>query len=545
MDMFERNGAKAAIKTVVGIMLVILWGINMAALAQDTKSSEIGLHMAVLQGNINAIEHHIKTGSDLNEIDAFGSAPLALAATFGRADAARVLISGGANPEIRDAQASAPLHIAALLGRADIARALLDAGANRQSRNGAGATAFDIASSPVSDDETLLKQLSAALGSLGCTVNRQQIAAARPQIARWLRPSTEALAAVNYKPISRKDWSVSTPDEQGLDPMLMAELYLDAAALETLHGVLVIKNGYLVAEGYFNAGSIDQKASLQSVSKSVYSTLVGLALEQGCLSGLDQKMMDFFPEIANRPVDPRKLEITIRDMLRMRSGYPWEESDPDLWKTFLAGDYLPLLEAVPLVSDPDAEFRYSNLTTHWLGMIVSRACDTDLRSFAEQHLFKPIELEPGDWWQDKYGFYFALLHMTACDAARFGLLYLNNGKYDDRQVVPSGWVRDSLQAHSTDASPTGTKGQKLGRYFVDIGYGYQWWSASVGDHDFEYAAGHGGQLIVLLDALDMIIVVTADPFFMQHDDEAWRHERANINLVGKFIASLPKAGASD
>jgi hypothetical protein len=79
----------------------------------------------------------------------------------------------------------------------------------------------------------------------------------------------------------------------------------------------------------------------------------------------------------------------------------------------------------------------------------------------------------------------------------------------------------------------------VGRYLHDVGYGYQWWSASAGDHDFDFAWGHGGQLIVLLDDLDMIVVVTADPFHLQHDDESWRHERANLNLVGKFIESLP------
>ena len=74
---------------------------------------------------------------------------------------------------------------------------------------------------------------------------------------------------------------------------------------------------------------------------------------------------------------------------------------------------------------------------------------------------------------------------------------------------------------------------KIGRYFRDIGYGYQWWSARVGDHHFNYAAGHGGQLIVLLDELDMIIVTTADPFFQQHDGQSWKHEKAIINLVGR------------
>jgi hypothetical protein len=72
-----------------------------------------------------------------------------------------------------------------------------------------------------------------------------------------------------------------------------------------------------------------------------------------------------------------------------------------------------------------------------------------------------------------------------------------------------------------------------------MGYGYGWWTARAGDHDIVFAWGHGGQLIVLLDELDMLIVTTADPFFGQHDGESWKHEKATFNLVGDFIASMP------
>ncbi len=513
-----------------------------SALAAQTAPDDGGLHLAVLQDDIDAIERHIAAGSDLDAKDAFGSTPLTLATTFDRTDAARLLIGAGADLELRDREGSAPLHIAALLGRVDIAEALLDAGADRQSRNGGGATAFDIAASPIADDEGLFDQLSTALGPLGLALERPAIAAARPRIAQWLRPDEQVLAAVDYRPPAAGDWPVSAPAEQGLDPALVAEFYHDAAALETLHSLLVIRNGQLIAEDYFNAGSASHKASLQSASKSIYSALVGLALEDGCLTDLDRTMVTFLPDDAASPADERKHAITIRDMLQMRAGYPWEETDPALWQTFLEGDYLPLVDAVQLTGDPGAGFQYSNLTTHWLGVVVSHACDTDLPAFAERRLFEPIGIESGEWWQDRYGYYYALLHMTARDAARFGQLYLDDGRYRGRQVIPAAWVRDSLEAHSPDAWRTQMNRQTLGRYLRNVGYGYQWWSGSVGAHEVDFAWGHGGQLIVLIPALDMIVVATAEPFFMQHDEEAWRHERANINLVGKFIASLPTAG---
>jgi len=354
-------------------------------------------------------------------------------------------------------------------------------------------------------------------------------------------PSIEELEAVEYTPLLRDDWEVSKPVEQGLDPMLIAELYYNAAKLDTIYGLLVIKNGHLVAERYFNAGSVDQKARLQSVTKSYTSALVGIALEQGYLSSVDQKMIDFFPELAGKIADPRKEQITIRQMLQMRAGYPSEETDPVFWEGLLSGHYPPLIEEFPLIADPGTEFHYSNLTSNWLGIIVDRASGTNLKSFAEQHLFSAIDVEAGEWGQDAedHNNGCADLHFSARDAAKFGLLYLNDGQYEGNQIVPADWVHDSLQGYSENINATGGFPANWGLSFSDIGYGYQWWSAKAGDHRFDFAWGHGGQLIVLLDEFDMVVVVTADPFWLQHDEESWKHELANINLVADFISSLP------
>jgi len=316
--------------------------------------------------------------------------------------------------------------------------------------------------------------------------------------------------------------------------------------LSTLYGLLVIKNGQLIADWYFDEGAVEQKALLQSVTKSYTSALVGIALEHRCLSSVDQKMMEFFPEFADQLADPRKEQITIRDLLQMRAGYPWEETDPAYWEAILYGDLLIPIVGFPLISDPGTEFHYSNLTSHLLGVIVSRACDLDLKSYAEEHLFSPLDAEVGDWIQDRNGYYVGMaeLRFTARDAAKFGLLYLDGGEYEGNRVVSADWVRESLEPYSEAITSGGIVSGQVGRYFRDIGYGYQWWSATAGDHHLDFAWGHGGQLIVLLDELDMIVVVTSDPFYQQHDDESWRHERANINLVGKFIASLPRGGSA-
>jgi len=354
-------------------------------------------------------------------------------------------------------------------------------------------------------------------------------------------PSIEDLLAVDYRPLPGDDWEASTPTEQGLDPMLVAQMYYDAAQLETIYSLLVIKDGYLIAEDYFNEGSIDQKDRLQSVTKSYTSALVGIALDQGYLSSVEQKMLDFFPEVADQITDPRKEQITIRDLLQMRAGYPWEETDPVLWEGLLSGYYVPLIEEFPLITDPGTEFHYSNLSSNWLGIIVDRATGTNLKAYAEENLFSPLGVEAGEWGTDAEGHNNGCgdLHLSARDAARFGLLYLNDGVYEGNQVVPANWVHDSLQRYSEDINVTGGFPANWGLSFRDVGYGYQWWSARVGEHHFDLAWGHGGQLIVLLDELDMVIVVTSDPFYLQHDAESWKHELANVNLVGEFIKSLP------
>ena len=347
-------------------------------------------------------------------------------------------------------------------------------------------------------------------------------------------PSAGVLETVDYTPLERDDWAVSTPEEQGLDPALVAELYHDAADLETLYGLLVVKNGHLIAEDYFHGSSAEQKARLQSVTKSFTGALVGIALDRGCLSSVDQNMLDFFPEVAGQITDPRKEQITLRDMIQMRAGFPWEESHPDLWAGLLSGRYVPLVEGFPLVTDPGTAFHYSNLTSNWLGIIVDRACAMHLKQYAEENIFLPMGIAAGEWGTDWDGHNNGCgdLHLTARDAAKFGQLYLDDGEYEGNQIIPAAWVRDSLQTYSEGAW------DNIGR-FRDIGYGYHWWSARAGDHQVNFAWGHGGQLIVLLDELDMVVVTTADPFHLQHDGQSWKHEKATLSMVADFIASLP------
>jgi len=494
------------------------------------------IHTAALVGDVQAVQEHIAAGTDLDAKDAYGSTPLIVAATFGRADVAKVLIDAGASLDLTNAEGSTALHAAAFLGREDIVPALLAAGANRYLRNDAGHTARSSVLAPFEEVAPVYRTYREALGPLGLTLDDAELRAARPRIAALLAPGADALASVDYAPRPGGAWPVSTPQQEGLDPALVAEAYLNVEALDHPYALLIVKNGRLVGERYLNGGAIDRKTLLQSVGKSFTSALVGLALQEGCLTGLDQTMLAFFPDEASGITDPRKERITLRQMLQMRAGYPWEETSDALWDAMYSADYLHLVADVPLTADPGTTFQYSNLTSTWLAVIVARACGTDLLSFAQQHLFDPLGISVGEWSREASGYYMGhgTMHFTARDAARFGLLYLQDGKVDGRQILPADWVRDSLRIYSQHAW------DDLG-FFHQVGYGYQWWSADAGAHHVNFAWGHGGQLIALVPDLDMVVVLTSDPFFAgpRHDPESWRSEIANLTLVSEFIRSLP------
>jgi len=359
-------------------------------------------------------------------------------------------------------------------------------------------------------------------------------------LAGWIvagcRPDLGNLSPVDYTPAPGGTWTVSAPAAEGLDSTLIAALYARAGTVETIRSLLVVRNGRLIGEHYFHGASIDDKARLQSVTKSVTSALAGIAIEQGCLAGLDRPVLDYFPEQQARVRDPRKRQITVRELLQMRAGYPWEESSRELFEVLYHGFYPALLVDVPLERDPGSGFAYSNLSSHLAGVIVARACSTDLRSYAREHLFDPLGVEMGEWIQDWNGYYngHADLHLRPRDMAKFGLMYLQGGVWNGEQIVPAGWVEASLRSYSENAWTIG-----IGPNYRDIGYGYQWWSARAGERRFNFAWGHGGQQIALVPDRDMVIVVTSDPLWGEHGGGPWKREKENLNLVADFVATLP------
>ncbi len=523
------------------VLFVVFCFCSLSTQAQTEQSPSVSIHVSVLQGNLDAVKQHIEAGTDLNQKDAFGSCPLVLAAVFDKTDIAKALIDAGADLSIRNSNGGTPLHVAAFLCRTDIVQALLDHGADRHLRDNFANTPADSVAAPFEEVKPVYDSMARSLAPLGLQLDYEYIQQTRPKIIQMLRPSADELAKIDYAPQTADGWDISTPEEQGLDPKLVAELYDDAAAMPKLYSLIIIKNDKIVAEQYYNGATIDRKTRLASVTKSFTSALTAIALEKGILQNIDQKMIDSFPEVADSITDPHKKQITIRHLLQMRAGYPWEEMKQEYWDGILSGDYVPLIEKTPLLGDPGSQFNYSNLSSNWLGIIIARAADTNLKTFAQDNLFNQIDIECGEWSTDAHGNNNGCgnLHLTARDAAKLGLIYLNNGQYKGKQIIPADWVEASLENYSTDAWITKDKVNHIGPYFRDLGYGYQWWSAQVGDHDIDFAWGHGGQLVILLHDKNMIVATTTDAFFLQHDDEAWWHEKSTINMVGKFIKALP------
>jgi len=342
-------------------------------------------------------------------------------------------------------------------------------------------------------------------------------------------------SAIDFTPIDNGEWRVSSPRAQGLDPERVMDLYCEASMLDDLYSVLVIKNGYLVAEAYYNDGSIDDRSNRQSVTKSFTSALVGLAVEQG-LVDIDQKMIETFPEFEDRLEDARKLETSIEHLLQMRGGYPWEEEK--YLDALFSQEYVRQIVDLPLIADPGTSFEYSSMSSHWLSVIVERASGLETRAFAQQYLFDPLGIEVGEWTEDKdgYDYGFAELGIRARDMARFGQMYLDDGVVDGQQILPAGWVQATLTSYTDNRDELNP--HRIGRNYENVGYGYQWWTVEAGAHRYSAALGHGGQQIVLLPELGMVIVVTADPQYLKWGGRAWKAERDHKNLVANWIASF-------
>ncbi len=318
-----------------------------------------------------------------------------------------------------------------------------------------------------------------------------------PAVAPSSVPATiTASAGDEYWPTA--GWRTSPPAAQHMDAQKL-DLLLQEVRDEhlDLHSLLIIRNGYIVSETYFAPYTAEMPHELYSVTKSIVGTLVGIAIDQQRIDGVNQPIADFFRSYRFDHSDVRKEAMTIEDVLTMRSGLDWREEDATFGALYQSRYWVQFMLDIPMAEQPGRQFRYCSGCSHLLSAIVQQRTGMNTRAFAQQSLFGPLGIHAAAWEQDPqrmpiggWG-----LQLTPRDMAKLGYLYLHNGSWDGQQIVSAEWARTAVQRH------TGTDSE------VGLGYGYQWWAYPRFD---AYAAlGRYGQTIFVVPKLQLIVVTTA------------------------------------
>lgn len=238
---------------------------------------------------------------------------------------------------------------------------------------------------------------------------------------------------------------------------------------------------------------MDQVFDVYSVTKSVVSALVGIALADGKLESVDQRLVEFFPAHAS-VADSGLRQVTLADLLTMRAGFSGEPIE-------VSDNWIRTLMARPLEHEPGQVFVYDSGSSHLLSAVLTKVTGRMASALARERIFRPLGIGDGWRWPDD-GQGVSVggdgLGMRARDLAKLGQLYLQKGRWNGKQLVPAAWVRRSTRMQTT----IGVPGQ---------GYGYQWW-VQKGPRGTAYAAlGYGGQAIVVFPALDLVVVLTTVP----------------------------------
>jgi CubicO group peptidase (beta-lactamase class C family) len=295
------------------------------------------------------------------------------------------------------------------------------------------------------------------------------------------------------------DWQTSTPEEQGLDSAKLAGLAeeIDRREIE-VHSFLVVRNGYIVSENYFDGWTAEQRHQIQSAARSITSILFGIAIDQGYVDNVDQKVVDFFPGRKIQNLDARKQAMTIEDVLTMRLGMQWQETDTERNAFQGSRDWTQALLDRPMATEPGKEWLYCSICSHLLTAIMSATSGVNPRDFAEENLFGPLGIRNVKWMAAPDGIPYGAggYELTPREMAKIGYLYLRNGEWNGKQLVSPQWVKKSTTGYAP-----------IDEHFD---YGYHWGIVkSLGGYPAYAALGGGQQNIVVIPGADMIIVTTA------------------------------------
>jgi CubicO group peptidase (beta-lactamase class C family) len=295
-------------------------------------------------------------------------------------------------------------------------------------------------------------------------------------------------------------WRTSTPEEQGINSEMLADMLSTIREGDyDIDSVSVVRNGYLVLDAYIHPFRIGSRHVIRSCTKSIVSALVGIAIADGYIEGLDQPVVDFFPERAVANLDDNKKAMTVEHLLTMTSGLNCQDSYLCGWRGLLrmrqSEDWVQFVLDLPTAEEPGTRFEYCNGASFLLSAIIQESTGVSALALAEEHLFGPLGISDVHWPSNPQGISigYSELSMKPHDMAKIGHLYLNEGLWDGEEVVPSAWVKASTRKH---VSAT-----------LQDGYGYQWWVDPSGVY---MALGYGGQFILVVPEKDMVVVFTSE-----------------------------------
>ncbi len=332
---------------------------------------------------------------------------------------------------------------------------------------------------------------------------------------------TAQLEAQEYFPGS--SWRTGKPSEQGLDesPIRNYASHVKNGRLQpTLTSLLIIKNGYLVFEEYFGDYDGSQPHTLQSVTKSISSTLVGAAIQQGFIKSIDQSILSFFPEYDNvSNMNEHKQAMTLHHALTMRTGQDWTGESHLHPLNRYSGDKMKYVLDYKMETSPGKKWYYNSGIAILLGGLLQNATRMDTRDFAKQYLFDPIGATSAKWSWSHRGIPHTGggLYLKPIDMARIGYLYLNDGRWNNNQIIPSWWVKEAFTRHVPHADDiSGVR---------SIGYGYMWWvlpfekkDTNSQKADIFMAYGHWGQFIFVIPAHNAVVVMTNNNSATYYDE---------------------------
>lgn len=294
----------------------------------------------------------------------------------------------------------------------------------------------------------------------------------------------------------------STPERQGMDSNTLAagiDFLIDNRETYRVHSVVVIRNGRVVLDVRFYPFSRQWKHDMASVTKSWTSTLIGMAIDMGYIDGVDEPVLEFFPDYTVANPDPRKDRMTLEHLLTMRSGFECDPSNSEitLSEMTMSDDWVQFTLDLPMAHEPGQRYVYCSPNVHLLSAILQRATGMTPLAFARQHLLQPLGIDDFNWPTGPQGINrgWGDFHLDPFDMTTLGLLYLNDGKWRGRRIVSSEW---------TEMATIGA-GQHVPGLPADEGYSYLWYYAP----GLVYAAGRGGQRIHIYREENLVVGLNA------------------------------------